>query len=109
MKESDDTIVLGRKIACIVVAWIVTAILMLPATLYDPSLFPAGLFPTAGADESEVRHSWRLKVGWLLYLILMLSACLTRRKRVFFNIYGFFCLILVLNIIGCRMIASGIH
>jgi hypothetical protein len=109
MEEPEQALSLGRKFAFFLLAWIATAILMFPVSLYNPVLFPIGLVPMVGASEEQVRHSWVLKVGWLLYAGLMAGACISRRKRTYFIIYAIFCLLLIVNIIGCRAMAGAIH
>lgn len=106
---SDQALSLGRKCAFFLLAWVVTAVLMFPVTLYDSTLFPSGLWPMIGAGEEEVRHSWILKAGWLLYAGLLVGACVSRRKRTYFVIYAVFCVLLIVNIVGCRAMAGAVH
>jgi hypothetical protein len=72
--KADKNIPLARKLGFIFVAWVVVAVLTFPIGMYDPVLFPAGLLPMLAAGEAEDRHSWAVKVGWLVYIALMSAA-----------------------------------
>jgi hypothetical protein len=72
-----------------------------------PFYFPAGFFRVFGVPETDaIGHSF-LPVGWLVYLVLTVAACLSRRKRYYFIVYTILCLLLAINVVGCRAFWSG--
>jgi hypothetical protein len=50
--------------------------------------------------------------GWMIYVILTVMMGLAKRMGVFFLIYFLFCVLLALNLAGCKSMlvtAAGIH
>lgn len=97
-------------------AWIVVALLMNPVNLPAFIYFPLGLvalFPRG--DEQAIvlaMHSWPRFVGWVIYLLFAVGISRTRKRTTFITIYSILCLVLVLNVVGCKKVLealSGIH
>jgi amino acid transporter len=94
-------------------AWAVTALCLLPGVLFFPA-FPAGLFEFFGVKQNAQSNSHlQFFIGWLPYVVLTIGAYLTKRKSTYFIIYAVFCILLVMNVIGCRAVLReldrGLH
>lgn len=53
-----------------------------------------------------------MAVGWTIYIALTFMMFVAKRTNVFWRAYIVFCLLLALNLVGCRRIidaAAGIH
>jgi hypothetical protein len=84
-----------------VLAWLVVVVLTLPGILY-PIFFPAGLFRIFGVPENEATDHPGRVIGWVIYFGLTVATCLSRRKVVYFVLYAILCILLSLNVVGCR-------
>ena len=83
------------------VAWGVTIVMTYPGIMV-PQYFPAGLCRLFGAHEEERAGRGLLFGGWLVYIVLTVASCLSKRKLTYFIVYSMLCALLVLNILGCR-------
>ena len=101
MEAPEPEITRDRKYNLLALAWAAVAVLTFPG-IFIPTLFPAGLFRIFGIRESDAIGRSYLAIGWLVYVALTVAACLTRRKRTYFIIYTILCVLLVVNIVGCR-------
>jgi hypothetical protein len=107
MEDPKSEIPPSRRHNLVCYAWLATVVLTFPGIFYF-QCFPAGLFRLFGMRENDViGHSW-LAMGWLLYVVLTVAACLTRRKRAYFIVYTVLCVLLALNTIGCRCFWSDL-
>ena len=77
------------------------AVLTFPG-IFLPTFFPAGFFRVFGYRENDVIGRSHLVIGWLAYVALTVGACLSRRKRTYFIIYTILCVLLAINVVGCR-------
>lgn len=101
MEEPNPEISRDRRYNFLCLAWVATIVLTFPGILL-PWLFPAGLFRLFGMRETDVIGHWWFAIGWMVYVTFTVAACLTRRKRAYFIIYTILCILLALNIVGCR-------
>jgi len=108
IKESSDSISIATKWCLWLAAWgiVVLVNLMLhPASILSAPLFPAGLvvWLPNGEDKAVtglMTGAWM--IGWLFYLILTIFVFAAKRMRVFIIVYVIFCLLLILNVVGCE-------
>ena len=99
----------GKKLGLLLIAWSAAAVVTFPGVVVAPLLFPIGLlrfFTTAPVREPA--SQFFLVDGWLMYLGLSAAACLTRRQRVYLILYVTLCFLLALNVVGCRIVFSGL-
>lgn len=101
MKAPQPEISRNRKYNLLAIAWGAVAVLTFPG-IFFPTLFPAGLFRLFGIRENDVVGHSCLAIGWLVYVTLTVAACLSRRKRTYFVIYTALCVLLAMNVVGCR-------
>jgi len=73
-----------------------------------PQFFPAGLFRIFGVKETDTIDHSLVAIGWVVYVLLTVAACLVHRKRTYFIIYTILCILLALNIAGCRAFFSDL-
>ena len=102
----DKKINRGLKYKLVCAAWLGTALLTFPAAVYGPHLLPLGLFRVFGASLRGPLAPW-IGVVWAMYAALTLAVCSARRKKSFFIIYTVLCVLLVLNVAGCRALMPG--
>lgn len=77
--------------------------------LFAP-LFPIGLFIPFGLetrDTSSDAAALMAASGWLAYVVLTIMTSRARSRGAYFAIYGALCLLLILNVIGCRSVLQG--
>ena len=101
------------------IAWGGTALLALvlpPAHPVFAPFFPIGLLALLPHGEEEAIIGWMLMfpvaLGWLAYLVYSLVMLKRRKTSTFFIMYFVFCVVLALNVVGCRRTveaANGIH
>jgi hypothetical protein len=101
MEAGNWEIPRNRRYSLLAIAWAAVAVLTFPG-IFFPALFPAGLFRVFGVRENDVIGHSYLAFGWLAYVVLTVAACLSRRRRTYFIIYTILCVLLAINIVGCR-------
>ena len=82
-------------------------------------VFPAGLFTFFLSEEGGIKLLMvtgmgivPTLIGWMIYVMLSVRMALTRRKLTFFILYSIFCILLAMNVVGCKKTlhaAAGIH
>jgi hypothetical protein len=97
-------------------AWAVVVLAMNPKNLLVAPLFPVGLLAISpGGEQTAVMFSMLVVpglLGWILYAALSMLIDRTRKIGTFFPVYFVMCVILALNVIGCKKTleaAAGIH
>jgi hypothetical protein len=101
-EKPESEITRDRRLNLLCIPWVAVIVLTFPGVFMFPQLFPVGLFRMFGMKVNDtIDHAWII-VGWLVYVVLTVAACLSRRKRVYFIIYTILCILLALNIAGCR-------
>jgi len=116
----SDTMPTSQKWGFWLSAWgvvIVTsvAVTATPACVLAAPYFPIGLLVWLQNGENKAIEGWMSGAwafGWLFYLLLSVIMFTVRKKGIFFIIYGIFCVLLALNVVGCQRVigaASGIH
>jgi hypothetical protein len=99
-------------------AWCLVAIATLvihPAYILAVPFFPVGLLDWLPHGEEKAIEGWMIGawvVGWMIYVFLSMAMFAAKRTGIFFIIYVIFCVLLVLNVVGCQRVmqaASGIH
>ncbi|SRR6266478_1048046 len=98
---------------CVIVP--VMGIHNVPAAPY----FPIGMFTFFLSPENGITlfmiggmGIFPSLVGWMIYILLSARIALTSRRIPFFAFYSIFCILLILNVIGCKKImevAAGIQ
>jgi hypothetical protein len=86
-----------------------------PAYVLAAPLFPIGLFVFLRGGEGKAIEglmggAWG--IGWLLYAALSVVMFVVRKKEVFSVVYVIFCVLLILNLVGCQRLllaANGLH
>ena len=86
-----------------------------PPSLAAFYAFPLGLMAwlpggTANAIMAFMFGGWM--IGWSIYLLIAVALSNIKKRGLFFLIYGVFCVLLILNVVGCQRVmeaASGIH
>jgi len=101
MKVPRPEISRDRRYNLLLGAWAAVVVLTFPGVLF-PTLLPAGLFRILGIRENDVIGHSYLGIGWLVYAALTVGACLSRRRRTYFIIYAILCILLAINVVGCR-------
>lgn len=101
MEAGEPEISCNRRYNFLAIAWGAVAVLTFPG-IFFPTLFPAGFFRVFGIHENDVIGHSSLAIGWLVYVALTVGACLCRRKRNYFIIYTILCVLLAINVAGCR-------
>jgi hypothetical protein len=87
-------------------AWAVVVLVMNPKNLLVAPLFPVGLlavFP--GGEQAAVMFSMLVVpglLGWILYAALSMLIARTRKIGTFFPVYLVLCVVLALNVVGCK-------
>jgi hypothetical protein len=103
------------------IAWgavVLVALANNPSDLLSAPGFPIGfiaMFPNGA--EKAITAAWLLGpisigIGWTLYAVLSIVMSCAKRISVFLPVYIVFCILLTLNVIGCRKILetmAGIH
>ncbi len=73
-------------------------------------LFPMGLI-TFFARNATVVTNWSIIgvtiVGWIIYVGVLLSAVLVKKRSLFVFLYIIFLLLLFVNVAGCNLISIG--
>lgn len=99
-------------------AWCLVAIatlVMHPAHIVAVPFFPLGLLDWLPHGEQTAIEGWMIgawSIGWMLYAFLSVAMFAAKRTGVFFIIYVIFCVLLLLNVVGCQRVmeaASQIH
>lgn len=72
-----------------------------------------GLLPESKAIEAVMGgYFFAIVLGWGVYLALTVAMGDAKRSSRFFKIYIWFCILLALNVVGCRSLmdtAAGMH
>ncbi len=85
------------------------ALLLLVDGLIFFPLFPFGLFTVFGVGVgSRLSVLLMTVLGWGVYALLTFLAYTARKRFRYFLLYGIFCLVLILNVTGCRQVLSGL-
>lgn len=69
-----------------------------PALIFYVWFFPSGL---AKAFDRPF-PAYDIAIGWLIYLLLTAFAFLSRPRVLYFTFFGIFCILLLLNAVGCQ-------
>jgi len=99
-------------------AWgvvIIGALIVNPTSLAAFYAFPLGLLAwLPNGDEKAVVGlmfgGWI--VGWIFYILISVALSRIKKKGLFLCIYFLFCILLMLNVVGCQRVleaASGIR
>lgn len=100
--ESKRNILLATwAIAALATVYVVN----LPLLLYF-GYFPMGLFYALCGKEWD--RPLPLCAGWLVYIIITLSALITKRRFVFLTLYGVLFVLLILNVHGCHAVMKNV-
>jgi len=91
-------------------AWggvILAALAMNPADVLTAPCFPIGLLAVLPNGEEKAITAWMfgpisIGIGWAFYLLLSFLIGRTRKRAAFFAVYIVFCILLALNVVGCR-------
>jgi hypothetical protein len=103
--HAPATITRDGRYKLLIVAGLAVAVLTFPGIIFLPASLPklpVGLLRLFGFNENQVNPAWSEAI-WFVYIVLIVSACLTPRKRRYFIIYTILCIILALNVVGCRI------
>jgi hypothetical protein len=110
--EQAPEISLRRRIWFWIGAWgiaTVATVGLSPGLLLFAWLFPVGLlnFAPAGWDSSPPSDpsagvDSMIVLGWLLYIALTIVGLSQSRRTRYFVIFGILCVLLALNVVGCR-------
>lgn len=87
-----------------------------PEDLKAAFAFPVGFYGLF-APQTSMWLTWLVAwpaiiVGWAVYLVLALAMRFTKRIWIYLFLYSIFCVLLAINLAGCRKIietAAGIH
>jgi hypothetical protein len=99
------------KVIFLCIAWGATIILTYPGIRGDPVCFPIGLpwlLAVAVGHHGLGRTVEELSMflGWLIYVILSAATFMTTRKAAYVTLYTILCVLLALNVAGCRLFIS---
>ena len=109
MKKSKSEIGRDLRFSLLLIPWMTVVVLTFPGAFMFPQFFPAGFLRVFRVKETDaIDHSW-VVVGWAVYFLLTAGACLSGQKRNYFIIYGILCILLALNIAGCRAFLSDLR
>jgi hypothetical protein len=114
----NDPISVSTKWLLWFVAWgfvAVVNILISPASILGALFFPIGLLVwLPNGEEKAIKgammNAWIF--GWFFYILLSAVMLQIKKRGIFFIIYIIFCVLLMLNIVGCQRVmqaASEIH
>jgi len=102
-------------------AWsavIVTVGVNNPNDLLSAAGFPIGLFGIVpNGQQLAITAAWLLGpicagIGWTIYIVLTVVIGYAKRITIFSIVYAFFCVLLALNVVGCKRLieaAAGTH
>jgi hypothetical protein len=87
-----------------------------PSQILLAPFFPLGLLAALPHGEDRAINGWMqiypALLGWLFYGLISAALFKARGKQSFFLTYILFCIILLLNVAGCKKVleaAAGIH
>ena len=81
--------------------YLVVAILIWSQAVFYFWVFPAGLFRIFWPEHDPLNEPCIL--GWIPYAVLTLLAYFTTRRSSYYIIYAVFCVLVLTNVVGCRM------
>jgi hypothetical protein len=100
-------------------AWGVVVVATLahkPADLLTAPEFPIGLLGVLPGETMTVAAWFAgpfvIGIGWIVYGVLTYIMKTTRKTGMFFLVYIVFCILLALNVVGCKAVLNtvgGIH
>jgi hypothetical protein len=106
MPKPQNEISRNRRYNLLCIPWTAAVVLTFPGVFMFPQFFPAGFFRFLGVKEADaIARSW-VVLGWMIYLGLTIAACLSRRRISYFIVYSVLCVLIALNIAGCRAFLS---
>jgi len=106
--DDEPEMSLRARVILSATAWAIALVLTLlivfpvPAGVAFLPLFPEGLFVFLPKRPAVV-------IGWVTYLVLMIFLLRSRTSTRFFVLFGVLCLLLAVNIPGCKHIADNTH
>jgi len=106
--DDEPEISLRARVVFCAVAWAIALILTLLFVLPHPMaivllpFFPEGLFVFLPRRPAAV-------IGWATYLVLMIFLLRSRTSTRYFVLFGVLCVLLAVNIPGCKHIADNKH
>jgi hypothetical protein len=120
MKEAENELISTTSKARLwFVAWVGVALASMipyPSQLLLAPFFPVGLLALLPRGENKAITGWMLMypsvIGWCLYIFLSVILFRIRKKDAFLIFYIFFCVMLALNVVGCKKTlgaVAGIH
>ena len=99
------------RLLLLLAAWcaaVAATVFTYPPLLKGAAFFPYGLMTVwvwlFGLKPQQAPH---FLAGWFLYLVLSVSALVTRRRTLYFVVYALLCLLLAVNAVGCHMMFHG--
>ena len=100
-------------------AWVAVALLSMipePSQIVLAPFFPVGLLALLPRGEEKAITAYMLVtpclLGWAFYAAITWAIFSVPGKKSFFAVYCLFCLVLALNVVGCKRTleaAAGIH
>ena len=120
MAESTQELISSRdKRQLWLGAWAVVAFVGMvphPSQLLMAPFFPIGLLALLPGGDEKTITAWMqgfpCVLGWVVYALFSAMLFRIRKRDAFFLFYALFCIILALNMVGCKKAfeaAAGIH
>jgi ribosomal protein L40E len=99
-------------------AWflvVLAALIINPSSILATPFFPIGLLVWLPKGEETAIAGWMMGawvIGWIFYLLFSVIMFKTKKAGPFFIMFSMFCILLILNVVGCQRVmqtASEIH
>jgi hypothetical protein len=109
--EEPPQISLRWRIGLWILAWIIAIIATTEGgfgLLLYSWMFPAGLLAlfTPKDWNPPINETVILIMGWALYVALTVVGLLQKRRVRYFIAFGFLCVLLALNVVGCHVMIN---
>jgi hypothetical protein len=112
--DHEDSVSTGDRWRLWFLIWAVAVVAMAsrgrPA-IFSAPLFPLGLIAFLPDGEQKAITAWMLGypalLGWGFYIFFSILLFRVRKNWLFFLLYGLFCIVLLLNVAGCKRVLDA--